>query len=281
MPFAPVDPAIKEKVIAAYLADPKKGRNQITREMHEQGVQVSHGSVSNILNVYKRKHGIDGENTTVNDKETPTTQSQDHKPLLPILGSAEEVNVNQAEEEEKQRLSSEAQLLMVEIGERRQILTRMNYEVKAKTKDFLALKDEMSRYGIDLTSDDDSPRFLNVINAFRRYGYDPSKIMNAFADVQDLMTEKKNVERLKSEAENDRRAFQRILDTLGISLDGLKAILTSLMTLDRFGVSQDMIINLSRKLQESEPGGRGWSPNISENNGGGQGQDYTGGYNNY
>jgi hypothetical protein len=33
-----------------------KGRNQITRELHEQGIKVSHGSISNIINAYKRKH---------------------------------------------------------------------------------------------------------------------------------------------------------------------------------------------------------------------------------
>src|SRR5215510_16448057 len=52
--FTPVDPAIKEKVISAYLTG--KGRNQITRELHEQGVRVSHGSISNIIGAYNRKH---------------------------------------------------------------------------------------------------------------------------------------------------------------------------------------------------------------------------------
>ena len=31
-------------------------RNQITREMHGLGIKVSHGSISNIINMYKRKH---------------------------------------------------------------------------------------------------------------------------------------------------------------------------------------------------------------------------------
>ena len=47
-------PAIKEKVLSAYSAG--HGRNQITREMHRLGIKVSHGSISNIINVYKRKH---------------------------------------------------------------------------------------------------------------------------------------------------------------------------------------------------------------------------------
>jgi len=53
--FAPVDPAIKEKVISAYLAG-NVGRNQVTRQLHSQGIKVSHGSVSNIINAYKRQH---------------------------------------------------------------------------------------------------------------------------------------------------------------------------------------------------------------------------------
>ena len=53
MVFAPVDPMIKEKIIAAHLAG--HGRNQIDREMAAQGIKVSHGSITNIINAYKRK----------------------------------------------------------------------------------------------------------------------------------------------------------------------------------------------------------------------------------
>jgi hypothetical protein len=54
MIFASVDPAIKEKIISAHLAG--KGRNQIDRELREQGIKVRHSSISNFINVYKRKH---------------------------------------------------------------------------------------------------------------------------------------------------------------------------------------------------------------------------------
>ncbi|MGC2574709.1 MAG: hypothetical protein WA364_24610 [Candidatus Nitrosopolaris sp.] len=49
MVFASVDPAIKEKVLSAYLAG--HGRNQITREMHGLGIKVSHGSISNTTRI--------------------------------------------------------------------------------------------------------------------------------------------------------------------------------------------------------------------------------------
>jgi hypothetical protein len=52
--FAPVDPSIKEKVVAAYLVG--RGRNQIDREFRSQGIKISHGSISNIINTYKREH---------------------------------------------------------------------------------------------------------------------------------------------------------------------------------------------------------------------------------
>src|SRR5262245_55526706 len=54
MVFAAVDSSIREKIISAYLAG--HVRNQIDRELHEQGVKVSHGSISNIVNAYKREH---------------------------------------------------------------------------------------------------------------------------------------------------------------------------------------------------------------------------------
>lgn len=52
--FASVDPKIKQKIIEAHLAG--HGRNQIDRELHEEGVKVSHGSISNIINAYKHEH---------------------------------------------------------------------------------------------------------------------------------------------------------------------------------------------------------------------------------
>jgi hypothetical protein len=51
--FKPVDPAIREKVISAYVAG--HGRNQITRDLNGQGIKVSHGSISNFINAYTRK----------------------------------------------------------------------------------------------------------------------------------------------------------------------------------------------------------------------------------
>lgn len=54
MVFAPVDASIREKIITLHLAG--QGRNSIDRELRAQGVRVSHGSISNIINRYKREH---------------------------------------------------------------------------------------------------------------------------------------------------------------------------------------------------------------------------------
>jgi hypothetical protein len=67
--FAPVDPTIKEKVISAYLAG--HGRNQITRDLNGQGIKVSHGSISNIINAYKRKHEQQPSQPQVSPRPSP------------------------------------------------------------------------------------------------------------------------------------------------------------------------------------------------------------------
>lgn len=54
MVFTPVDPVIKEKVLAKYLAG--YGRNQIDRELRKEGAKISHGSISNIISAHKKKH---------------------------------------------------------------------------------------------------------------------------------------------------------------------------------------------------------------------------------
>src|SRR5215469_17184499 len=80
MVFALVDPMIKEKIISAYLAG--HGRNEITRQLHAQGIKVSHGSVSNIINAYKRQHEQKSQplpsqqtssNTAINTSTTSNT----------------------------------------------------------------------------------------------------------------------------------------------------------------------------------------------------------------
>lgn len=66
MVFAPVDPEIKEKIITAYLSG--QGRNQIERQLKEEGVKVSRGSISNFINSYKKKQQSLKSNYTNNEQ---------------------------------------------------------------------------------------------------------------------------------------------------------------------------------------------------------------------
>jgi hypothetical protein len=52
--LAPIDPTIKERIISAYLSG--HGRNRIARDLYGQGIKISHGSITNIISAYKRKH---------------------------------------------------------------------------------------------------------------------------------------------------------------------------------------------------------------------------------
>jgi hypothetical protein len=67
--FTPVDPAIKERIVSAFLAG--QGRNQIDRELRKEGIQVSHGSISNVIIKYKKEHEqLLQKDTKVNDAST-------------------------------------------------------------------------------------------------------------------------------------------------------------------------------------------------------------------
>jgi hypothetical protein len=61
MVFTPVDPVIKEKVLAKYLAG--YGRNQIDRELRKEGAKISHGSISNIISAYKKGQSLQSDVT--------------------------------------------------------------------------------------------------------------------------------------------------------------------------------------------------------------------------
>jgi hypothetical protein len=78
--FTPVDQNIKDKIISAHLDG--LGRNQITRALHEEGIKVSHGSVSNIIIKYKRQNeqsvqpDTQMNNTSVVQPQQPLQPSQ-------------------------------------------------------------------------------------------------------------------------------------------------------------------------------------------------------------
>jgi hypothetical protein len=88
MVFAPVDPAIKEKVISLYLAG--HGRNAIFRQLNDQGIKISHGSVSNSINAYRKKHeqplqsDASVNNTSMGEQPRPSLNDADISTGIPM-----------------------------------------------------------------------------------------------------------------------------------------------------------------------------------------------------
>lgn len=155
--------------------------------------------------------------------------------------------------------------------------------MKKAVEDFDIVKKEMAKAGIE----PDSPRFLNVITAFKKYNYNCGDILLAFAEIIDINKASEKIKRERQEINkqkqtldrrleetNNERAFQTILNTLGIGLGQLKEMLISLMSLEQQGVPLDQIVTLSRTLYQNRQKQwerRGRDGYKSNNNGGGHG----------
>jgi hypothetical protein len=87
MVFPPVDSLIQEKIITAHLAG--KGRNQIWRNLNEQGLRVSSASVTNIINRHKRR-----QRETSSIVATTNTAADQNKDGSPSFNSRSEEPVN-------------------------------------------------------------------------------------------------------------------------------------------------------------------------------------------
>ena len=99
MAFAPVDSTIKEKIISAYLAG--RGRNQIDRDLNGQGIRVSHSSISNIINAYRRQHeqssksqGLQSHSDTTDSNASISTTANINDTDSPLLNGIGQANIN-------------------------------------------------------------------------------------------------------------------------------------------------------------------------------------------
>ena len=119
-------------------------------------------------------------------------------------------------------LESKKDLLLKQIEENQKIL-----EANRKAADdFRIVKEEMSKCGIE----DGSIEFVKVVQMFRKYGHDPSKIMNAFLEVQDVIAEKRNLEQLKEETDHKLKVLKRKLEEIGLGdFEKLRRIVVSLL----------------------------------------------------
>jgi hypothetical protein len=150
----------------------------------------------------------------------------------------ERITTKQAE---KDALQAEILQLQKQIEEGRRILDAINMDKKA-TEEYREVKAEMNRCSIIPS---DSPRFLNVIRTFRRYGY-ASAIMNAFIEVQD-------VKRLKQETDSKGRALDARMEEVKETLPWARQMLELGVSFEEFFV----FINIIREYAEEQ----GMKPN--------------------
>jgi hypothetical protein len=210
---------------------------------------VSAGSISNILNSKtknNRNQTTDSEkqsrpnaslSTAINQNNisSPSSSQPRHGVGLTIL--PEEL------EESIEIKRAEKAALEVEIEESRKTLDAINAELKA-VEDF---KTEVKKYGLDI--DTDFKKFVDCLKIFQQFNFDYNKMVEAFLDIQDVVTEKENVQQLKKELDKQQEIINYRLEQVGFGdFEQLKQTVIALMTLrDNIGISQEMIISLSHE----------------------------------
>jgi hypothetical protein len=117
---------------------------------------------------------------------------------------------------------------------------------KKAADDFLIVKEEMVKCGIEA----DSADFIKVIRIFRKFGHDPSKIMNTFLEIQDVAMEKERIKSLKEETDHKLSVLRRKLEEIGLGdFQKLKQIVVSLMTLETYGIGIEQIISYYHSIR--------------------------------
>ncbi len=177
-------------------------------------------------------------------------------------------------EERRKTLDTERLQLQREIEEGRRMLDTINVDKEAAEH----LKAELKKYGLDINSLD-SKRFIDTLQVFRRFNFDYNKMVETFVEVEDVVVEKRNIERLKLEVENNQHALDTVLSIMGLAnIEQLKQVVISLMTFETFGISQEQIIGLARnanlghlntKRRQQWERSREWGNWVEGNNGGG------------
>jgi hypothetical protein len=143
---------------------------------------------------------------------------------VPLSELEERIKTRQAE---LQALEAEKVQMQKGIEEGRKILDAINVDKKA-AEDFLELKAEMNRYGIGTGS----RSFLNVLHTFQKYGYDPSKIMNAFLELEDIKKLKQETDSKsralasKMEEVKDQLSFARQMLDLGVGAEDFEQFIS-------------------------------------------------------
>ncbi|MGC2681585.1 MAG: hypothetical protein WA323_06925, partial [Candidatus Nitrosopolaris sp.] len=108
-------------------------------------------------------------------------------------------------EEHVKELMAEKETLQREIDEKRAILDGVDEDVESRTKlleEYAQMKAEMRRYGI---GPEDPKRFSRLIQTLQRGDYDCSKILSAFAEIEDT-------KKLRQEVDNNRQNLEARLE---------------------------------------------------------------------
>jgi hypothetical protein len=224
---------IKQQIIQ--MSKEGKGRNQIFHELSLLNVNVSSGTISNVLNQYKNNRN---HITNMNNTSSPSSTAQGEGLALssePDVDFAEISCQENYPPVNLEDLEVKKDLLLKQIEENQRVL-----EANRKAADdFLRVKEEMAKCSIE----DGSIEFVKVIQIFRKHGYDPSKIMNAFLEVQDVVMEKERIKNLKEETDHKLRVLNRKLEEIGLGdFEKLRKIVMSLLTLENYGIGIDHII---------------------------------------
>ena len=219
MPAA-IDPIIKQRVIAQYLqgvsrdtiaADNSIGTGTVSNIIDEwkEGVQDSDYESIRELSVFCKKQGITlnaltscirlnnyiqslGANANESALESliaNLANYPDRDPAKLIEAAAQisesDIPLEKLEEHVK-ALLTEKETLQRALDEGRAILDGVDKDVESRTKlleEYAQMKSEMRRYGIE---PEDSKRFSNVLQVLQRDNYGCAKILETFADVDDV-----------------------------------------------------------------------------------------------
>jgi hypothetical protein len=262
-----IDPSVRSQIIKLHLEG--KGRNEIAESA---GVKeyASSGTVSSVIKKYQDQNLSKSDGTAPSHPslktvahETFAKSKQVHELQTPE--TTVDLTIEQSIELEKSvnQKRAEKDSLEIEIAELRRDIDSEKLqleELQKAAQDFDAVKQELARCGIS-----DPSRLHNTVAIFKKYNYSPNAIMNAFAEVQDVIAEKKSIQQLKREIDEQKEVLDRRLEELGFGdFDKLKEILVSLMTLESFGIGVEEIVGISRNLHQHQIRRQQWGPSSSQ-----------------
>jgi hypothetical protein len=267
----------------------KKGRNQIVYELAQANIKASAGSVSNILKEWKHDQPGEtvnelqpNENLTMqtavythkeNEDSLQDNESQidfddlPYKDSYPYLYNNDVQSVDAEpidatiEKEAQGEIKSECSSALSNIThtsindlecKKASLLKQIEdsqriMEANKKAADDLKIvKEEMVKCGIEA----DSADFIKVIRIFRKFGHDPSVIMNTFLEIQDVAMERERIKNLKEETDHKLSVLRRKLEEIGLGdFEKLKQIVVSLMTLETYGIGIEQIISYYHSIR--------------------------------